>query len=366
MSFNIDKYLLIYADCIPVKGYNQSTLCDFNRNRITAFDSSFFHLFDDFKNKTLDNIFEEFEPDSRENLNMFISFLVTNDFGQVQNDISSFPEIKTNFESYGIIDNAIVDIDQIKHRFDKIIFELNKLQCKYLQLRFFSTIYSLDEISAIIKIIEDTSIEGIEIILKSDLQYIENDYVTFFESHFLISSLYVFSHSKKQDIITTFGYEGKVKDEFIQSTVFFTTDDVMSEKQCGIIDKSYFCVNNITDYNHNKIFNSCLNKKIAIDKNGDIKNCPSIIYSYGNISNASLSQVISPEFKELWTVTKDSVEVCKDCEYRYVCTDCRAYLKEPQNMRSKPLKCGYSPYTNEWNDWKNDINDNVLKNYEML
>ena len=29
-------------------------------------------------------------------------------------------------------------------------------------------------------------------------------------------------------------------------------------------------------------------------------------------------------------------------------SDERAYLTEPSNIYSKPLKCGYNPYTGEW------------------
>jgi hypothetical protein len=47
---------------------------------------------------------------------------------------------------------------------------------------------------------------------------------------------------------------------------------------------------------------------------------------------------------------KDQIDVCKDCEFRHIRTDCR--IRRNDNIYSKPtLKCGYSPYTNEWEDW---------------
>lgn len=36
------------------------------------------------------------------------------------------------------------------------------------------------------------------------------------------------------------------------------------------------------------------------------------------------------------------------CEFRYICIDCRAYLVAPENIYSKPQKCGYDPFTNKW------------------
>ena len=38
----------------------------------------------------------------------------------------------------------------------------------------------------------------------------------------------------------------------------------------------------------------------------------------------------------------------KDCEFRYICTDCRVFIQEDANILSKPLKCNYNPYTALW------------------
>ncbi len=73
--------------------------------------------------------------------------------------------------------------------------------------------------------------------------------------------------------------------------------------------------------------------------------------SFGNILDESLIKVSENiDFQKKWSINKDLVEVCKDCEYRYVCSDCRAYTKNPSNEYSKPLKCFYDPYTGVWED----------------
>jgi len=40
--------------------------------------------------------------------------------------------------------------------------------------------------------------------------------------------------------------------------------------------------------------------------------------------------------------------VCKDCEFRYVCTDCRAYRADAEDLYSKRARCSYDPYTATW------------------
>jgi SPASM domain peptide maturase of grasp-with-spasm system len=101
--------------------------------------------------------------------------------------------------------------------------------------------------------------------------------------------------------------------------------------------------------------------------NGDIKNCPSIKNVYGNLNNTELSEVIlNQDFMKLWYLNKDSVNKCKDCEFRYFCYDCRAYLQDPEDIYSKPLKCGYDPHTNKWEEWStNPLSKKGIEYYGM-
>jgi len=89
--------------------------------------------------------------------------------------------------------------------------------------------------------------------------------------------------------------------------------------------------------------------------------------SFGNIKDTTLQEALDhPEFKKYWNVTKDQVAVCKDCEFRYICTDCRAYIENPEDMYSKPLKCGYNPYTCEWEEWStNPLKQKAIDYYGM-
>ena len=71
--------------------------------------------------------------------------------------------------------------------------------------------------------------------------------------------------------------------------------------------------------------------------------------SFGNIKDTTLAKAIEKQsFKDFWHINKDKIDVCKDCEFRYICTDCRAFIKDPQNIYSQPAKCGYNPYICKW------------------
>jgi len=89
--------------------------------------------------------------------------------------------------------------------------------------------------------------------------------------------------------------------------------------------------------------------------------------TYGNIADTSIFTALNnANFKKYWNISKSKISVCKDCEFRYVCTDCRAYLENPNNNFSKPLKCGYDPYTNEWSSWSsNPLKEKAIEFYQM-
>lgn len=113
--------------------------------------------------------------------------------------------------------------------------------------------------------------------------------------------------------------------------------------------------------------NSCLNGKISVDSNGNIKNCPSTSELFGNIKSNTLAEAIEmPGFRKYWDISKEKIHVCKDCEFRFICSDCRAYIEDPEDMYSKPLKCGYNPYTGEWSEWStNPLKQNAIDFYGM-
>lgn len=98
------------------------------------------------------------------------------------------------------------------------------------------------------------------------------------------------------------------------------------------------------------MFNGCLNRKISIDAQGNIKNCPSFSGEFGNITSMRLADVVKQaEFRRVWSIYKDNISVCKDCELRYACTDCRAYTVGDDPL-GKPSRCGYDPYTGVWDE----------------
>jgi len=151
--------------------------------------------------------------------------------------------------------------------------------------------------------------------------------------------------------IALFGAES---DEFISNSVNRSIGTCVFTKRqflinsCGEICVDNF-VNNIQTFTESQHYNTCLNRKICIDTKGEIKNCPAMSRSYGNIKDITLEEAINKTgYMDLWGIRIDDIDVCKDCEFRYMCTDCRAFIKDPKNIYSQPAKCPYNPYIAKW------------------
>ena len=106
------------------------------------------------------------------------------------------------------------------------------------------------------------------------------------------------------------------------------------------------------DFYYNQNWNSCWVGKIAITSNGNVIPC---IFArnhvVGKLSDSiSLTEVIkNKDLQYFWKITKDDVEVCKDCEYRYVCRDCRPLAEATyRDLFAKSPRCKYNPYKGVW------------------
>ena len=104
-----------------------------------------------------------------------------------------------------------------------------------------------------------------------------------------------------------------------------------------------------------KQYHSCLAGKIAVTSTGEVIPC---IFARnqvcGNILSQSLEEVLSGRpLKECWETTKDHIDKCKDCEFRYACSDCRplAQGSDPEkNWLARSTGCSYNPYTGKWEE----------------
>jgi SPASM domain peptide maturase of grasp-with-spasm system len=327
--------LILFNSVVLTKGIKRSIIIDLQRKEYHFIPNSFYDLLITNKDLTFEKLVEKYGSENKNILKEYLSFLTDNDLVFSTNISEQFIELSTDFEIPSIISNTIIEFNE-KIDYTSTIKELSEANCKVIELR----INKLIEKEAFLKFLEICLTISR---LQSLIIYIPDEIFTLNElkqlcfKYQFISSYHVHSSLKQK----TFFIEG------VGVYVFYTKKKYINNHQCGEINKNNFIVNN-EFYFETQNYNNCLHKKISIDIKGNIKNCPSMVKSFGNIFENSILEIVNTdEFKILWNINKNKIETCKICEFRDICMDCRAFLTKDEKF-NKPKKCNYNQYSALW------------------
>lgn len=341
---NKELFLTTLSHCVFVEGASRGLICDLQKQVFDIIPKDLATLVLHCNGRRVDWIYKHYGMQNQGILNDYFEFLSTNHyvfFTVHAHETSRFPQLNVTDKRCDIIDNAIIDIDaNSSFNILEVIEELLSVNCKFLQVRYFNAM-AMEELLAVLERVNDTELVNVEFVLPYDEQFLKNDIEKIFLLHQRLGKLLVYNSPSTKSVSY---HEGVFK-------ICFIADNISSHLHCGVVHPSWF-LSSTSMYVASKTSNSCLYKKISIDCRGNIKNCPSMQESFGNIQNTSIKEALQKEgLKKYWHTTKDQVLVCANCEFRYVCTDCRAYLQNPADPLSKPLKCGYDPGTATWENW---------------
>lgn len=334
------NYFKLFANCIPVKGASRSIICDLQRNDYQLIPNSLYQLLNRFPHFTFEQLIAQYGEAERETLQEYVDFLEMHEFGMWTDEPASFPPLDLAWFSTSKITNSIIDWNATSIFDFKVIFDqLNALDCLHLQLRFFDLI-DLERFNEILTLLNRSNITSVEIFLPFDPKITKHDYRVLLRRFPRITLFTVYSAPESLHFNAPEDYVDLIALNYITQTI---TD----ETHCGVVHSGYFSTA-IDHFKEAQQHNTCLNRKISIDKKGEICNCPSMTQKFGNVKEITLDEAINqPDFKKNWTINKDQIETCKACEFRYICTDCRAYTKDNQPLE-KPEKCSYDPYSGQW------------------
>ena len=313
----MNKPFKIFANCIAVKGAVRSTICDIRRQDVKLIPNDLYEILNLHEEKTIEEIKAVYNNKFDKTIEEYFEFLLEEEFIFFTENPEFFPKLSMQWDDPTIITNCIVDYNnKSEYSINDVIAQLDNLNCKHLEFRFYDVV-ELNFLEKILEYVEQikSSIVSIEILLP----FISNESEIYIKEILLrynrVQIIRVFNASKNNvigPIINTSGY------------IIYSTKTIKNDTYCGFISKDFFVIN-IPLFTESQNHNSCLNRKMAIDVNGNIKNCPSMAQSFGNINDATLENALShKDFKKYWNITKDQIETCKDCEFRHVCTDCRA------------------------------------------
>jgi SPASM domain peptide maturase of grasp-with-spasm system len=329
---------VLFANCVPVRGARRSTICDLQRGVTHPVPNGLYEVVTAGRGRTLAELKAIYGADASEVLEEYFTFLLENDLGFWCDDPSAFPAMDLSWDYPGKVSNAIVDVGEASdHDFASLVAQLGALGCRALQLRVFAP-WPLARLDEALSHTVGSRLRTVEVIFPWSDQWTAQELATVVFRHQRVSSMLV--HSAPETHVQEFRPG--------DTPIRYTTQPIDHHSHCGQVHPGYFTAT-LGGFTEARGANSCLNRKISVDEYGEIRNCPSMPRGFGNAAVVPLATALEADgFREHWGVSKDQVETCRDCEFRYVCTDCRAFVRDPRDARSKPARCSYDPYTATW------------------
>ncbi len=336
------KFFKIFENCKPVKGAKRSVIYDLQKNTFDFIPNDLFHLIEKYSGKIVSQIYSDYPIHEHPVIDEYFEFLLEKEYIFMldrQSESDCFPKMNMEWDIPSIITNAIIDINKYSSEnisctfYEKLLNDLTDLGCSYIQLRIFEN----PEISFLIFFLNlfEKDNFSVELIMPALPFWKIADYEMLYSKYSKVQQIVVFRCNKTKEY----------NENKFAPHITFIEEDVKDESHCGNIHPAYFSVN-LNMFTESLNYNSCLNRKVGITAYGEIKNCPACSENYGNISTHSIKEIVNTtDFQKVWNINKDKINICKYCEFRYMCTDCRAFTTSDYE---KPVKCTYDPFTAQW------------------
>lgn len=329
----INKKFKLFECCIAVKGAKKGIIMDLQRGDIFSVSNAILDLLEEYSNKSVYQLLKDYRHQKKV-LKKYIQFFYENELIFITEDLSRFPKINTKTEKPFVIDTVVLEIDDLQKFKQKFIKEdLNSIGCKNLVL--ISKTFCVDNLKIVLALIEKSKVELVSAFLPFvyGLSQIKN--IAKSNRRFRNITFY----NAKEDL-------GSAKD--VYPKCFYTKKDLKTILSKNIQDTNSFAIN-IDAYLESLNYNLFYNRRVYIDNMGNIKHNFSQLSSFGNIKVSPILDIVSQNnFKRLTRITKDQIEVCKDCEYRYCCPDNRIPIVKDKIIHHNTT-CNYDPYQNTWN-----------------
>lgn len=251
-------------------------------------------------------------------------------------EIGNIVDIPKNQSIAYNVKNIIIELDFTEDAVLKNLYcQLSTFLCHSAELRITSQ-YNLSQLCHSLHVFCSTPIKNFVVFLKYNQETNDTELTKIMNQYLKINII----------IVHGAPFNDKIELFNSSSIILFSTSEFDSRTSCGCIGIPEFSYKRYLDSEKK---NSCLFGKISVLANGTIVNCPSMKSAYGNVVNDKLEDIIILEsFKSFGLIDKDQISVCQICEFRRFCLDCRAFVKEPKDILSKPNKCNYDPYTATW------------------
>ncbi|MEZ4936671.1 MAG: hypothetical protein R2799_03670 [Crocinitomicaceae bacterium] len=316
------KYSFITDNVIFTRGYNRTLILDFYRGKIEFIPNSVWTVFEEIENQqsfNLHAVSNDFDE--------YLSFLLENEY--------IIEEFRDHIKPLEFISpSSIHDFLFICDKKQNSVIPIQLLE-KFHIKDFLIISDSSEFLNELIAQIENTnqSLKNITVVYKNNSNKLTVESIkSLLDRNPLIHEFYCFNHNKTEEItnnrysIFTFEDKFNFKDLSSQPRIIFDQEIYVRNKTAKGIYSSYLEINM---NNMSARYSSNLDEEIKLQ-----------ILEY--LKNFKLSNIPTTSFE------KDEIQICQDCEFRYVCCDRRIPEKSKEGLLYYQNECEYNPYISKF------------------
>jgi|AntAceMinimDraft_17_1070374.scaffolds.fasta_scaffold00282_12 SPASM domain peptide maturase of grasp-with-spasm system len=316
--------MFLYPNKISVNGFCRSVISDLISGNINFIPNDLYNLINNnHKEQIIDDI-----PDE------YAEFLIKNKITYNSNK-SLFSELSKEWNSPNLITNTIIHLNESNiQNISKYADIFDDILCKNLQLQVESNITDIQ--------------------LKKFLRKFNESYLSYIEIVF-----YKRKTKLNKDILIEFCENNSRIFRFVIENSSDSVEFLDSKKSISVtynkFKPTFIHVQNpnISIYTESQKHHTYFNRKLYIGEKGEIKNAPECKEEFGFIQDIKDSEelktiITKPKFQKYWFVHKELCDVCKDCEFRYMCVDSRLPYQRKNGSWHHKQECNYNPYISKW------------------
>jgi SPASM domain peptide maturase of grasp-with-spasm system len=332
-------YFKLFATCIIVKGASTSLIYDLERIAFYDLSNSFLDILKLSKTKSISEIKTIYNNADDKLIDSFFAQFVSEEIGFYTDDPKLFPELSCDWESPFTITNCIIEVEKSStFNFESVINQLNELSCRAVQLRLLS-VFSITDLKSFLNTFNNSKINHLEILMPYTNEVKNSDFFGLYNIQPRLNRIMLYSSE-----------EDKIEKDDNNTLIYFKKDIRIDSSEVIKVERFNTNIEIFSEANH---FNLGLNRKVCINKEGEIKNYLNHTTTFGNIETKNIKDVVGTiEFQEKWTISNDKIEVCKKCQYRYACVS-NSDIKKENNKYFKIDMCKFNPILNVWKEYSN-------------
>lgn len=332
------EWFRFFASCRIVAGQHSSAIYDLERSAIYDLPNAFLDILREVELIPLEQLPAMYDETRYRQIKQFMDKFVEKEIAFYTTEPERFPDIDLSWEMPRHITNAILEVDDPgSYPFATTVAQLNELSCQAIQirlLRYFSPAQMTDEI---LKALAGTQISYCEIMAPTgDIPVAQ--WIDLMDMQPRLRRVFVYAAAEDAVLYND-------NDRFGRKIVAFRKD-IRQDTNEKIRPERFSP--NIISFTEAQSHNLGLNRKVAIDSLGNIRNYISHTHSFGHVNEQKLEMVINqPAFREKWFLSNDQIEDCKNCQYRYTCVS-NSDIRQENDKYYKTDMCTFNQQENTW------------------